>query len=86
MFGKFIQENPTESMFIGIIIVLLIWYYFMVYKKGKTLHDVLFNKKVVVSAPLPPPSSAPVKTEEFQDNISSHINPFHEDSLKQLLH
>lgn len=74
-------------MFIAIILVLLIWYYLMVYSKGKTLHDVLFKKPQGQPIVLPPPStSVSIKKEEFGDNISSHLNPFHEDSLKKLIH
>ncbi len=81
MFYDFIQNHTGESLCVAVVLVLLIWYYFEVYKKGKSIHDIMSKEKKSTCQ-----TTVEVKQEEFENNISSHINRFDTDTLKKNLY
>lgn len=62
-----------EHVCIVVVLAILLWYYFEVYSKGKSLED-LWKKKQTCTVQ--------AQTEEFENNISSHINRFDTAKLK----
>lgn len=86
---KSVFQFNMEMGFIIVILVLLVWYYFAVYKQNRTLSSLFFAPAPVVTPAPAPVVEVPAQPEEFKNDISAFRasgGAFSTDNLRQAMH